>query len=50
MILGRLLTNPQAAGAISHAYLWARVFSDSYCRSFKIGQKAFYSQVNDREW
>ena len=40
---------PRWRGRISHTYLWAGGFQQ-YHKSSKIGQKPFYSQVNDKEW
>ena len=40
---------PRRRGLISHTYLWAGGFQ-RYRKSFKIGHKPFYSQVNDKEW
>ena len=40
---------PRRRRCISHTYLWARGFQQ-YLTSFKISQKPFYSQVNDKEW
>ena len=39
--------NPQAVG-VKGTHLWAEGFQ-RYCKSFKISQKPFYSQVNDKE-
>ena len=43
------LFTPRRRGLISHAYLWGGGFQ-RYRKSFKIGHKKFYSQVNDKEW
>ena len=40
---------PRRPGHISHTCLWAGGFQ-RHCKSFKIGQKPFYNEVNDKEW
>ena len=40
---------PKRRECISHTCLWAGGFQ-RYRKSFKIGQKPFYSPVNDKEW
>ena len=40
---------PRRWGLISQTYMWGGGFQ-RYRKSFKIGHKPFYSQVNDKEW
>ena len=47
--LNQHLLTPRRQGLISHTYLWGGGFQ-RYHKSFKIGHKPFYSQVNDKEW
>ena len=43
------IVTPKRRRLISHTYLWGGGFQQ-YRKSFKIGHKPFYSQVNDKEW
>ena len=40
---------PPRQGLISHTCLWGRDLQQ-YRKSFRIGHKPFYNQVNDKEW
>ena len=48
IVMKMMMLTPRRRGCISHAYLWVGGFQ-RYRKSFRIGQKPFYSQVNDKE-